>query len=153
MKGWYHVGYGRSCVIGRRYDSVVFGRNDRSMMDGWDSSDSFGRMSIYDGVETVDVVGGVMDGPDSTVGFGQAVGSLDDAIFAVFFLGFVVSGGWIVDTVFEMVRRIRVDFLNIRVDWFCRVCDRCMDYGCFGCRRDCITVDGRRRRVVCRRYA
>lgn len=152
-----HVG-GRCVIIsggGRHHRGVVFSRNNGSDVRGAygrNRCDSFCRVFVDDGVETVKIVRSVGDGPNGTIRLSQTVRSLDDTVFAVFFRGFVVAGVRIVYAVLEVVGRIRVDFLDL-VEVFGGVCDRGVNDGCFGRCGVRIAVDGCWSGVVCWRDA
>jgi hypothetical protein len=59
--------------------------------------------SLDDSIESGLVVGGVFNNSFRSVGFGQFVGSLDNISVTMLPLALVVSGMWVLDTVFELV--------------------------------------------------
>jgi hypothetical protein len=61
---------------------------------------------VDDGVESVVVIGGVVNGSDWTVRFDEGVLSLDDISVALFVLWLDVSGVWVLDAVVESVFRV-----------------------------------------------
>lgn len=56
-----------------------------------------------DGVESVDIIGGVVDGADGTIGFNQGVLSLHNITITALNLGFHISGETIMDSIVEGV--------------------------------------------------
>lgn len=78
------------------YRSSDDGLGDDLWVDSMTSSSDYG-------VETVVVVSSVMDGSKSTIGFGYGVGTFDDVAITFFFLGFVVTGMSISNSVVEFV--------------------------------------------------
>ncbi len=146
----------RGYIVRRRVRySVIFGvSDDRSVVSGYGVRGDHGLCGVFvdDRVEAVHVVGRVVDSPDGAVRLGQTVGALDYTVLAVFFLRFVIACGRIVDAVFEVVRRIRVNFFDVRMDGRRRVSDRSVQNGGFRCCWKCITVQWCRR-VVTAGYA
>lgn len=56
-----------------------------------------------DGVESVDIIGGVVDGADGTIGFNQGVLSLHNITITALNLRFHISGKTIMDSIVEGV--------------------------------------------------
>jgi hypothetical protein len=82
--------------------------DDWSVVDDWGSSvDSWGGLRD-DGVESVDVISGVVNGSDRAIGFNERVLSLDDTSVTDFALGLDVSGQTVLDSVVERVFWVRV---------------------------------------------
>ena len=79
--------------------SVVGNRGGDDLLDGR------GRL-VDDGVESVVVVGGVVDGADRTVGLNQRVLALDDISVALLGLRLDVTGMRVLDAVVERVLRV-----------------------------------------------
>lgn len=61
-----------------------------------------------DSVESVNIIGGVVDGADGTIGFDQGVLSLHNISITALNLGFHISGETIMDSIVEGVLRVRL---------------------------------------------
>lgn len=61
------------------------------------------RCSVYNSIESIVLISGVVNGSDWAVGFNQAVRSLNDIAVASFVLWFNVSGMIVIDSVFVSV--------------------------------------------------
>lgn len=61
---------------------------------------------VNDCVESVVVIGGVVNGSDRAIGFDERVLSLDDISVAFLSLRFDVSGMWVLNSVVERVFRV-----------------------------------------------
>lgn len=72
---------------------------------------------VNDCVESVVVIGGVVNSSDRAVRFDEGVLSLDDISVAFFGLGLDVSGMWVLNSVVERVFRVGDGFWNVVVDW------------------------------------
>ena len=85
------------------YGSSVYGslKDDGGGLD--DSWGVDGGTVLYDGVETIVVVSGVLHGPDGTVSLNEGVGALYDITVAGFLLLLVVSGVSVSYGVVELV--------------------------------------------------
>lgn len=85
------------------------GNNGRGngLDDGWGSVDRWAGLGD-DGVESVNVIGGVVDGAHRTVGFDQRVLSLHDVSIAALDLGFHITGQTVMDAVVERVLGVGV---------------------------------------------
>ena len=88
------------------YGGCVHGslEDDGSGLD--DSWGVDGGAVVYDGVETVVVVSGVLHGPDGAVSLNEGVGALYDITVAGFLLLLVVSGVSVSYRVTEIVFRV-----------------------------------------------
>ena len=107
---WGGVGYRSVCGVGwggvsqwggdlGYWCGVCQGGGDLSVSrGGYDCLGDEGFL-VDDGVESVDGVGGVVDGPPGAIGFGEGVGSVDDISITVFVLGLGVSGQSVLDVV------------------------------------------------------
>lgn len=83
--------------------------NDGSVMD--DGCDDLGSMNWWsslcdDGVESMDVISGVVDGSDAAIRFDQGVLSLNDSSITSFTLVLDVSGVVILHSIVERVTRV-----------------------------------------------
>lgn len=63
---------------------------------------------LYDSVETIDVVGGVLNEPDGAIGLDETVMSLNDVTVSLFILFLDVTGMRIVDSVVKSVPGVRL---------------------------------------------
>lgn len=70
--------------------------------NSWSGMDRWARLGD-DGVESVDIIGGVVDGADGTIGFDQGVLSLHNITITALDLGFHISGETIMDSIVEGV--------------------------------------------------
>lgn len=61
-----------------------------------------------DGIESVVLIGSVIDGTDGAVRFEKLVLTFDYITITGFVLGFVVTSVWVFDSVFELVFWIRL---------------------------------------------
>jgi hypothetical protein len=85
---------------------------------------------VDDCVETVVVIGGVVNSSDWTVRFDQAVWSLDDISVAFLNLWFDVSGMWVLNSIVEWVLWVGngfwdddfVDWSVVNISWSSVVC-------------------------------
>ena len=79
-------------------------------VDGGGLDDGLGGVGgsavVYDGVETVVVISGVLHGPDGAVSLDEGVGALYDITVAGFLLLLVVSGVSVSYRVTEIVFRV-----------------------------------------------
>lgn len=75
--------------------------------DSWSSMDRWARFGD-DSVESVNIIGGVVDGADGTIGFNQGVLSLHNISITALDLGFHISGETIMDSIVKGVLRVRV---------------------------------------------
>jgi hypothetical protein len=95
---------GQWCVVGwSGVSSIGWGDN----LGNWGNSRSDGLngswLTVDNSVETVDWIGGVVDGSQGSIGFDKAVLSSDNISVAGFVLVLVVSGDGIMDSVAEAV--------------------------------------------------
>lgn len=103
-----HMVHGRSNVDGR-CDVMVDGRNvvdgggNHFVMVHWHWDFHMAGLTMNDGVESVMVIGGVLDGALVSVRVDQTVGSVNGIALAGFVLLFDVAGVRIVDAVREIV--------------------------------------------------
>lgn len=70
------------------------------------------RFLVYNCIETVVGISGVIDGAFGAIGVNDRVGALDDVTITSFMLGFGVTGETILYVIGEAVLRVSVIFLN-----------------------------------------
>jgi len=112
ISDWSGNGVVSHGVVGNGKGSVVVDNwSSGSVSDGWSgndgSTDGWGR-SVNNGVESIDGVSGVGDGPHSTIGLNKGVLSLNDISVAALVGGLLVSGEGIGHGVSVVVLWMRV---------------------------------------------
>lgn len=104
--GWGSMSVGWGSNDGLQGRGGVHGRGN-GLDDGWGSVDGWAGFGD-DGVESVNVIGGVVDGAHRTVGFNQRVLSLHDVSIAALDLGFHITSQTVMDAVVERVLGVGV---------------------------------------------
>jgi len=108
---WSGNGVVSDGVVGNGEGSVVDNWSSGSVSDGWSGNDGgpdgWGR-SVNNGVESIDGVSGVGDGPHGTIGLNKGVLSLNDISVAALVGGLLVSGEGIGHGVSVVVLWMRV---------------------------------------------
>lgn len=87
-----------------------------SVVGNWSSDNLLhvcGGCLVDDCIESVVVIGGVINGTHGTVGFDEGVLSLNNISVALFGLGLDVTGVWVLDSIVERVLGVRLLKINI----------------------------------------
>jgi hypothetical protein len=100
---WGVIGWGNNLSNWSGVSSIGWGDNLGNWGNSRGDSLNTGWGTVDDGVETVDWIGGVVDGSQGTIGFDELVLSSDDISITGFVLVLVVSGDGIMDRVAEAV--------------------------------------------------
>lgn len=86
---------------------AVSNRSSNGLDDGWSGMDRWARLGD-DSVESVDIIGGVVDCADGTIGFDQGVLSLHNISITALDLGLNIAGQTIMDSIVEGVLWVRI---------------------------------------------
>lgn len=70
------------------------------------------RFTVYDSIESVDGIGGVMDSAFIAIGIDQTVMTMDHITITLFGLALGITGHGILDTVGKFILRMRIIILN-----------------------------------------